>query len=536
MTSVVAALSVYVEPLASGARVVVLGDASLDLAEVLIEAGARSVHVFDPDPERARRARAPRGVTIRALEGELDIRDAAFDLAIVPDVGALPDAGSMLGRLRRVVDSRGAVVALARARVERDPLLPASFPEIAPAAIEYAELYELFALRFEHVTMAGVLPFAGVVFAELGAADDLAVSVDTRAGEGAAPDVFVVIASREPRELDGYSIVQVPAAAPAPDRGDHAAAYAAMQLRAELLASQVDELRARLAAAETRSGEGSMRFERLALERDEAVLRSADYDALVARGVELEALLVSAQQALSLLERRLLAAEQGMIERDDRIEALTAELRSRVPAEAAPIDPSLVDELARRAERAEAALALHVADLAHVAEAHSSETAALEAQLRERAGIVAALEKEILRREQLVLELVASLEEARAGSSIEGFETAPPLSTGTEDIARLQRKVDELALEIARREGELIAQEWRLAEVTFSAAAQSSASGEAASEGPRERERELERELASARDQLDALRTALTQEHAARVAAERSRGREGTAGPHPPGD
>src|SRR4249920_3561768 len=84
--SLVDALLVYAEPLAVGAHAVVIGDAESSVADRLLELGARGVHVFDPDPARAANAArsAPRGVTIRALVDDLDVRDGAFDLAVVP--------------------------------------------------------------------------------------------------------------------------------------------------------------------------------------------------------------------------------------------------------------------------------------------------------------------------------------------------------------------------------------------------------------------------------------------------------------------
>ena len=60
------AISVYAEPLAVGRRVVVVGDSSLEVGAVLVEAGARTVHVYDPSRERARdNAGIARGVTVR---------------------------------------------------------------------------------------------------------------------------------------------------------------------------------------------------------------------------------------------------------------------------------------------------------------------------------------------------------------------------------------------------------------------------------------------------------------------------------------
>jgi hypothetical protein len=525
-SSVVAALSVYVEPLVADARVAVLGDGELGLYARLLELGARTIHLYDPDPDRVARIadEVPRGVAVRMLRDDFDVRDGAFDLVVIPDVGMLPDAAGAIVRLRRVIDPRGAVVAMGRARTAAtSDTLPsfadAAFPELASAGIEYAELYDVFALQFESVTMTGVLPFRGVVFAELGAGDDLAVSVDTRLVDPEPPGVFVVIASREEEPvLDPYAIVQIEraevdtlrteqvrlvAAVAVPvaieiratdELHEAAAAFAAMQLKAEMLAQQLDD------------------------HRDRAV--SADQ-----RAAELEAVLGTAMQAVTTLERRVVAADQGMLERDDQIAALNAELdqQSNLGEDELTvehIDPALVANLLVRTESAEQALALHAGELAAVAEAHATEMASVEARLRERASVIAAMEKELDRREHLVRELVASLEDARENTAAPlTFEASPVLpGVAPEEVARLRRRLDELALEVARREGELTAQQWQITELENEKARLVRAAATAPhAVAPGD---DLARDLAKARDELDALRQALTQEHAARVAAE----------------
>lgn len=388
------------------ARVLLVGDAESGLAEALVDLGARTVHVYDPVTERASRAsdaESSRGlghaVTYRALADDIDVRDGAFDVAIVSDLGWIDEPSLLARKLRRLVSADGAVLVVGRARMPSGTKTP-FFPELREARIEYAELYDVFALQFEHVTLAGMLPFEGVVFAELGTTEELAVSVDTRHAPDVSPDVFVLLASRHARALDPYAIVQVP---------------------------------------------------------------------------------------------------------------------SLAPSNRAPVDdrPS-IEALVLRAERAEAQIALQSADLAHLTESHARDTALLEDQLRERAGVVANLERELARREQLVKELVASLEEAREGSSAEPFE-APIAAHGAdpEEIARLERKLDDLAFEMARREGELVARAWTIAELEtkLSRATATSSSASTTSVVP-------DAEVDHLRDELDALRQALTQEHAARLSVE----------------
>ncbi len=526
-SSIVAALTVYLEPLVADARVAVLGDGELGLEVRLLELGARTVHLYDPDPDRVARIadEVPRGVSARMLRDDFDVRDAAFDLVVIPDVGLLPDASGAIVRLRRVLDPRGAVVAMGRARTAAGGA--ALFPELLPATIEYAELYDLFALQFENVTMTGVLPFNGVVFAELGAGDDLTVSVDTRLVEPEPPGIFVVVASRDEEPvLDPYAIVQIDrderderfdddeivvdveglptqlvdalpmavAIRAQEDAIEAAAAFAAMQLKAEILVQQLEEHRARLASGEQRAA-------------------------------ELESVLSAAQVAIGTLEGRLIAADQALLERDEQLAALDAELDHRNDANDAGedaltttyLEPEKVADIEARAERAEAALLL-------IADAHGVETAAIEAQLRERAGVIAAMEKELDRREHLVRELVASLEEARdnTGVPIE-FEAAPAMpGVAPEEVVRLRRKLDELALDVARREGELTAQAWRISELENDKRTLAAKAARPVPTSPQQAAPAsgTSRELAAARDELDALRQALTQEHAARLAAE----------------
>jgi hypothetical protein len=585
--TLVDALLVYAESFAVDAHVLVVGDSESSVARRLLDLGARGVHVFDPDPARAVNAArsAPRGVTIRALVDDLDVRDGAFDLALVPDLAEVNDPAAAIARLRRAVAVNGAMIAMGRATFAGAETVdkPPFGPELGPAALEYAALYDLFAMQFEQVAIAGVVPFSGVVFAELGGDEDEPppVSVDTRLAEAAAPSVFVIVASQQNEKsdraaVDPFSIIQVaerPSGTPESTRVLEALA-AASQLKADLLGAQLEEARARLASAAGTPNAGE-RLDRVAVERDGALTRA----------MELEAVLGASQQTMAALERRLHEAEQGMLERDDRIAVLSAELDERrssetpflgVPAatdvvalmgraeraEAALAAAEIlmqgaetvslgtdigqlrsraeraeaalavavaelairqenventvhlnidVGQLRSRAERAEAALAIHSEDLAHVAEAHGQEAAAYEEQLRDRARVIATLERELLRREQLVKELVESLEELRESSgSGPTFEAAAPLSMPTpsaarraaeasanEEVALLRGKLDTLAGEVARREGELVARAWRIAELEREGA-----------------------ELARLRDELDALRQALTQEHAARVAAE----------------
>jgi hypothetical protein len=531
--SLVDALLVYAEPLADGAHAVVVGDAESGVAERLFDLGARSVHVFDPDPARAANAAlvAVPGVTVRPLVDELDVRGGAYDLALVPDIAELNDPRAMIERLRHAVGPSGSVVAMGRARVGVAESDVPFASELGIATLEYGALYELFAAQFDDVTLAGVLPFTGVVFAELGGdeSESPPVTVDTRLASSNAPSVFVVIASqgtdRRP-PLDSYAIVQVAEPPPPTNESDAVlvADLTAMQLKTELLVAQVEEARERFTIAEMRGGEVVARLERAAVERDLALTR----------GMELEALLAASQQSLIALERRLLEAErilaaEGRPSTDPAIE--------RTPA----LGTSTVDvtSVVERAEQAETALAIAVlevaalrdradaaeADLARIAEVTAVETSTFEERLRERARVIAALEKELLRREGIVRELVAAVEERDRAGQAPVIASAPPTIAGyateteaEEEREQLRRKLDALAADVARREGEIVARGWKITELENEAARLTQRLAEAG--GGEASEAGLAAELAKARDEVDALRQALTQEHGARVAAE----------------
>lgn len=522
-TSLVDALLVYAEPLALNAHAIVLGDSESSVAESLIEGGARSVYVFDPDPARAARASrdVPRGVIVKPFIDELDVREGTFDLAVVPDIADLNDPRGAIAKLRGALAPNGALVALGRARVEGDAP-PVFRGKLGQAALSYDDFYELFAAHFADVSLTGVLPFTGVVFAQLGI-EDPAVSVETRLVPQESPSVFVVVAGDERAqgpELDPYAIVQVDGPEEvARSLGEERAleaATAALKLKSELLSAQVDELKERLVVSDVRALEMSAALERAIQERDAALTRA----------MEIETVLAAAQQSLGAIERTLLEAERGMLERDDRIAALSAELDARDSATAGGMNAMML-----RAERAEAALAIAQdelssrlnptaleraeraeQELATIAEAHAAETAAYESQLRDRARFIASLEKELVRREHLVKELVASVEEMNGAAANHVFEAAPG-----PDVGALERKLDELSAEIARREGELTARGWKITELENRLRA---APPPSKLVSVPEAKPPVSEDVNKLRDELDALRQALAQEHAARVLAE----------------
>lgn len=458
------ALAVYAEPLAAGRRVVVFGDPASGLMERFDELGAETVVLLTPDDD---------------LD---ELRGARFDLAIVADLALFPDPVPLLACVRRLLGDTGAALVVAP---NREP------GAAGPGSLDYYGLFDLVAHEFADVRMIAQLPFHGVALAEVGdEGDSPAVSVDTQlADPDRSPEAFVALASQRGTSLDPYAIVELPAPEPpAPDT------------------EELDELRALL--DETR---GQLDATRGELQQSRAQLQE--------RTEALLALRAQASRATEL-ERELAIRGRQLGELSSEVE----EMRSA--AEAGRIAAAQVEELARRADRAEKARAQAEPELARLAEAHAAELLVFEETLRERAQAVRLLEAEVARREHIVRELVGALDEHMTGHAHEGHPApvAPPGvaqegPSPTEaalvaENALLQQRLDALALELARREGEAHASAWTIAELErklAQAATPVSAPIAGTDAGPR---------LAAALDELDALRRALTQEHEARIRAE----------------
>jgi regulator of replication initiation timing len=469
------ALAVYAEPLVVGQRVAIFGDASLDLGMRVAELGARVVQVWDPDVERARREaeRAPAGVVVRALtRDELDARGGAFDLAIVADLELFEDAAHLLARVRRLVGDKGVALVCApnRDRAEDSD---------TPARFDYYELFDLVAGEFQEVRMIAQLPFHGIALAELGEDEEdesPAVSVDTQlAVREHTPEAFVVLASQRGVRLDPYAIIELPEQPPA---------------------GESEALRERFAEAEL----GALAIRRLEEALDERSLQVA----------ELETALASRVGELTHLSQEV--------------------ERMRVVMATEQIATARFEELAFRADRAERALAALQPEAAHAAEAQTAELVRYEEALRDRAHAIRLLETELVRREQMIRELVDSLEETARGGAVAPVPEAPSEHDALlEENVRLRQKLDELALELARREGEAQATVWSIKELEHrleEAAAAVPRPDVAASASPKTgadagaSHRDVERQLAATLDELDVLRRALAQEHEARIRAE----------------
>ncbi len=381
------ALAVYAESLAAGGTVALFGDASLGLGARLVDLGARDVHVWDPDPRRARieAEHARDGVTVRAYDTP-GSRPRSVDLVIVPDLGLFEDAPGLVSRARELVGEEGVLLAGAANR------------DVATGegvrVFEYYELFDLVAKHFSAITMIAELPFHGVALVTLGEeSESSGVSVDTQlaAGEARVAERFVVVASQRDVVLEPYTVVELPPPREAQETEIDAAPPAPSE-RAEAL---------------------------------EALLR----------------------------------------DRDRQISELSSQLehqRSMVALAGTAAADAL--EAARRAESTEARARAFERELFQLTEANASEIRRFEDMLRERAQATRSLETELARRDQMVRELVGTLEEGLAGPSPE-TSTSRVDEEVAEENARLRELLDTLALDVARREADARATAWTVSEL-----------------------------------------------------------------------
>ncbi|WP_437966051.1 hypothetical protein WMF04_41535 [Sorangium sp. So ce260] len=394
-------LSAYLEPLVRGRRVAVLGDATIGLADRLLQRGARLVHAYDPDAARVAEKLARSASTrqphpsFAVFDGDLGVRDGAFDTLVIPDLSIFSDPAEILRRARRLTAASGAaVIASPNPDVARG-LLPAGARR--GAAPGYYALYDLVALQFKQVRMVGQAPFVGYTVAEFAPKGEPEVSVDTSILDGSEePEWFIAVAGERLPRLDAFAVIELPFAGfPVATAGASTEALTEAEGRAERLGGELAELRtrhqrdredagaraesavataarlaeveaeldaraARLREVEARAGDTHVRAERLAhqirdmeeelrSQRDRAtrLTKQLDDEKRVRTKVELELGMIRNKPEIAGARDRLDAATAEL----DAARARIAELEAR-PAVAAP-DPAL----AARVEELEAAAA-----------------------------------------------------------------------------------------------------------------------------------------------------------------------------------
>lgn len=550
-----ALLSAYVEPLAVSRRVAVVGPSAAELGERLLDLGARSVHAYEPGPLHTDPLSAPRVIKKRlpdVREQDFDARDGAFDLVVIPDAASMRHVSVLLERVRRLVGDAGVVVAGASAE----------------SALGYYELYDAVALQFAEIAMVGEVPFRGAALAVLGEEGDPEVTVDTQLSAEPPPPVrFLAVASQASFDLRPYVIVQLPVdleaeadsstdavvtprlpappsssqlsgisesgpmTTPAPPprsapsiedveaRERDRAALAEARLRVGVLETQLEEERARVVAA----------AERVRSAEHEMARREGDAGKLASALQASEAARLAAASRLAEIERLLATREEHLA----NAIAHASELEAMV------LRASELEANAVRAEQAQMAARALEAELIEIAEANAAEVAALEDALRERGRVIHEMDRELARRDRMVKELLTAVAEHAAPHAPEPPRGAPVVAVDASRAsdaakaeierlrgleARLRAQLESVSVDAARREGELQAMRWRIDELELGRDVE----GAAAPVAPPVREDASPAdpgEIGRLKDELDALRQALRQEHEARMRAEKSRDR-----------
>lgn len=273
--------------------------------------------------------------------------------------------------------------------------------------------------------------------------------------------------------------------------------------RLEAAHADLEKARARLRELESAAGElEGEREKRAELERRERKL-ARELDAAEASRARLEAALDERQGEIDRL-KELRAADAAELDR------LADLLRS------ADIE---VHEARAELDELRAAVAGREGDEAGKEEEAAGELAALEALLRERGARMRELERDLRESERVGRELIEELERARLAQANAADGAAAALgatpteeeprgavaaaTAGDDEAGLLRTQLEALAVAAAKREADLQASTWRIAQLERELAREQRVRAE-----PGERERALEAALAAAQHELAVLRLA----------------------------
>jgi hypothetical protein len=576
-----------------GERLLELGARAVHVYDPQVTLGAQD--------ERRGDGAFPRGLVVRGLPlGGFEVRDGSFDVAIVIDLGASRALGELLLQVRRVLGKGG--VALIGVRTGSLAPTALDYYELYDqVALQFSHVRMIAEVPFAGVALAdlsleGSAPEVSVDTQLAGEAEAperffaLASQEDVRLSEYAIVQLPLASAGpiTEPRIGSSRERVQIKAD---PDSGTRAA-LAEAQLRAKLLEAQVEELKTRaarhsenqehalraaeldarlaeesvrLSDAEARAAEHFVRAERFSHEaREVGTELSREQD----RATALEGALVGAEALVLALRGQLAEAEALLGQREADLREVLTELE-RVRGAAVGMGEAELSRMALVEARA-AALDLEVAK---AADEYGAELIGLERALQERARVVTDLEHEVARRERIVRELLGSLDDARSEGGNAPIDEAGSLAAtrdldlvkmelltarrdleareastrvATERAAalalandELRARLDGLALDMARREGERLEIGWRVAEleqqisrleaeqteltVTIPPPSMGKGKGTGMGTGmgkPPDDSGLLAQRVVDLQEEIDVLRQAMAQEHEARVRAE----------------
>jgi hypothetical protein len=459
------ALAAYAEPLASNRRVLVFGNALGSLPLQLLERGARSVHVCDPDAlrvaEAATRNRSTQISFSSVADSDLSLREGAFELALIDNLSAYGPL-SLIRTARRAVGSRGvAIVACPNAEAAFPLLRTASAPSAAATSLDYYALYDAVAAEFEHVRMLGQTPFVGYAIADFSASGEPEPALDTSFVPGGAeePDFFIALASNQEVRLDEFAVIQLPtrrllgsintpvAVAPVAPAQPSVNVALSKAHDAELtrLNQWIKELESRASTADERAdhSETELEAERAKFEAERAKFEAerAKFEAELARLEGARKSLESERQASAELklshEKELGAARAELAALRTQATSLRADASSKA-SELARVTSELEDRTRKLAEHTE-----------KLEQGSAAELAEFERQLAERGSEVRRLEQELRTAERTGRELVHELERRSSEQSKQGsLELERALAEREADLQAAAWTIESLSLRL----------------------------------------------------------------------------------------
>jgi hypothetical protein len=426
------ALAAYSEELYRGARVAIFGDATMSLADELLSRGARLVHVYDHDPSRVSEATVrphDRSIFFGALpeNGDIGVRDGTFDVVFIPDLTFLPEPARLVALAERVLSSSGAAIIASPNAESENPLLPI---ESAHAPLGYYELYDVVSSHFSSVRMLGQAPFVGYAVAEF-SADDPNPTIDTSLAdtEGKDADWFVALAGQRDVRLDAFALIELPMAGALGEITELPRAATA-----ELSGSQSETAGTVLVDVVDAEREAALE----ALRQQEQAAKEERF-----RADQATQQLGASREELALLRERCRTLQKALEDEEGRRSASEVELEK---LRHNPEWATLRDRVQTLEDGSKKA-----------SEEHEREIGRLETQLRERGQQLMSLEAEVIRRDKLVRELVATAVPSQADGPANGH-----IGSGSSDLSA---RLDRMAGEAAQREADLVAARWRIAQL-----------------------------------------------------------------------
>jgi SAM-dependent methyltransferase len=447
-------LAAYAEQLFDGRRVVVFGDSTSAVAEELVERGARTVHVFDPEASRAAVSSGQnrtKQITVAPLDdADLAVRDGAFDVAFIEDLSSFAEPEALLRRARRALSSRGTAVVAAPNPEARIALVQRTSASRSSTALGYYELYDAVSAEFDDVRMLGQTPFVGYAVVDFAPDGEPDVSIDSGLVPGGAeePEWFVALASRDRVDCDPVGIVQLPAARVVGAKASGGLAddlRAARSSEARLL-DRVAQLEVEVSRkqndADTGAAEHRAKLEAQLLQRDASI---ADLEAQLAASVSREARTreeigehsASLTSELTAQRREVTELAEQNRELSDRVTRLETDkqaAQARIEHQAA----ELAAERQKLAD-AEAAVARLKAD-----DETPKELAALEGALRERGEHVRSLQDQLREAERVGRELLRELGRGPGAGASATEQLAAENARLTANLEALSWSVQEL--------------------------------------------------------------------------------------------